>query len=380
MNSTIRQGYRQHRELLQRELGQWATSCDISLTPKHQHIVQTLDWLDVESLLGYAGKRAGPPERSRLALAQAFVAKAVLRLGQTKQLRERLVADSALRRLLGFESSYKLPSEATFSRAFKEFAQTGLPARVHEALIRAHLGNVLIGHIARDSTAIHARERAVFMPKPAKVVRPRGRRPKDAPPEPAALPRSRIPAQLLQTPLQALADLPQDCNKGNKRDAHGSINAWVGYKLHLDVACCGVPIAAALTSASVHDNQASVPLAGLSAQRVTSLYTLMDAAYDSEALREFERSLGHVPIIAINSRGRLSPPTLDDAQLKRFGERTAVERAYSRLKDSFACDSVWVKGHAKVLCHAMFAVLALSVDALMRLMLFEHEPQVLAAP
>jgi hypothetical protein len=51
--------------------------------------------------------------------------------------------------------------------------------------------------------------------------------------------------------------------------------------------------------------------------------------------------------------------------------RTVVERANSRLKDGFACDAVWVKGHSKVLCHAMFAVLALSVDALMRLMLFE---------
>lgn len=377
MNSKARQGYRQHRELLQRELGQWATSCDVSLTPKHQRIVQTLDWLDIETMLGYAGKRSGPPERSRLALAQAFIAKAVLRLGQTKQLRERLLADTALRRLLGFESSYKLPSEATFSRAFKEFAKTNLPARVHEVLIRAHLGQELIGHIARDATAIHARERAVFTPKPVKVVRPPGRRPKDAPPAP---PRSRIPAQLLQTPLQALGDLPKACNKGKKRDAHGHINAWVGYKLHLDVACCGVPITAALTSASVQDSQVSVPLAGLSAQRVTSLYTLMDAAYDSEALRQFERNLGHVPIVAINSRGRLSPPTLDDAQCKRFGVRTVVERVNSRLKDSFACDSVWVKGHAKVLCHTMFAVLALSVDALMRLMLFEHEPEGLTGP
>lgn len=89
---------------------------------------------------------------------------------------------------------------------------------------------------------------------------------------------------------------------------------------------------------------------------------------NSEPLREFERSLGHVPIVAINSRGRAHPPTLDDAQQKRFGERTVVERINSRLKDSFACDSVWVKGHTKVLCHTMFAVLALSVDALMRLM------------
>lgn len=369
MNCTTRRGYRQHQELLQRELGQWAAVGQISLSPLHQRIVHTLDWLDLQALLGYSGKRAGAPERSRLALAQAFVAKAVLGLGQTKQLRERLLADAPLRRLLGFDSGHKLPSEATFSRAFGEFARMGLPARMHEALIRTHLGGALIGHIARDSTAIAARERAQPTLRPPQVVRRRGRRPAGQAP---ATPRSRIPAQLLQTPEQALAELPKACNKGKKRDAHGHLNAWTGYKLHLDVACCGVPITAVLTSASVHDNQLSVPLARLSAQRVSSLYTLMDAAYDSEALRQFERALGHVPIIAINGRGRAEPPTLDAAEKKRFAVRTVVERANSRLKDSFACNSIWVKGHAKVLCHAMFAVLALSVDALMRLMLYEQ--------
>ena len=63
--------------------------------------------------------------------------------------------------------------------------------------------------------------------------------------------------------------------KSKKHNAQGHFNTSVGYKLHLDVACCGVPISIALTSASVYDNQASVPLARLSASRVTSLYTLM---------------------------------------------------------------------------------------------------------
>ena len=343
MDCTTRRGYRQHQELLQRELGQWAACREISLTPMHQRIVHTLDWLDLQVLLG-----------------------------QTKQLRERLLVDAPLRRLLGFEPCHKLPSEATFCRAFAQFAGMGLPARMHEALIRSHLAGSLIGHIARDSTAIAARERAAACVRAPKVTKRRGCRPAGEPP---AAPRSRIPAQLLQTPEQALAELPKACNKGKKRDAHGNINAWIGYKLHLDVACCGVPITAALTSASVHDNQLSVPLARLSAQRVTSLSALMDAAYDSEALRALERDLGHVPIVAINGRGRSEPPTLDAAEKKRFGVRTVVERVNGRLKDSFACNSVWVKGHAKVLCHTMFAVLALSVDALMRLMLFEPVPQ-----
>ena len=396
MNCTARHGYRQHQVLLQRELGQWAAGLELSLTPLHQRIVHTLDWINMDALLGYTARTAGAPQRSRFALAQAFVAKAVLGFEQTTQLRSRLAVDSVLARLLGFESNRPLPSEATFSRAFAEFARTGLPAKAHEALIRQHLGQVVIGHIARDSTAIHARERAQYSQaetaalneakaaKQAKLVKAdkqpkrRGRPPAGAGKtnkDDKAKPRSRIPAQLLQTAQEALAELPQLCNKGKKRNAQGNFNTWVGYKLHLDVACCGVPITAALTSASVYDNQVSVPLARLSAQRVTSLYTLMDAAYDSEALRQLERELGHVPIVAINSRGRESPPTLDEAEKKRFGERTVVERINSRLKDGFGCASMWVKGHAKVLCHTSFAVLAVSVDALMRLMLHQDAPE-----
>ena len=386
MNFTARQGCRPHHMLLQRELGQWAAGVELGLTPLHQRIVHTLDWLDMERLLGYAGPRVGAPERSRVALAHAFVAKAVLGFERTTQLRSRLAVDTVLRRLLGFESNRPLPSEATFSRAFAEFARLGLPAKAHEALIRQHLGASVIGHIARDATAICARERAQYSAaetaalnaakaakadKALKVPKRRGRPAAGSAKRDKATPRSRIPAQLGQTAQEALADLPQLCNKGKKRNAQGHLNTWVGYKLHLDVACCGVPISAVLTSASVYDNQASVPLARLSAQRVTSLYTLMDAAYDSEPLRQFERELGHVPIVAINSRGRENPPTLGAAEKKRFGERTVVERINSRLKDSFGCASMWVKGHAKVLCHTTFAVLAVSVDALMRLMLYQ---------
>jgi len=290
MNCTARHGYRQHQVLLQRELGQWAAGLELSLTPLHQRIVHTLDWINMDALLGYTARTAGAPQRSRFALAQAFVAKAVLGFEQTTQLRSRLAVDPVLARLLGFESNRPLPSEATFSRAFAEFARTGLPAKAHEALIRQHLGQVVIGHIARDSTAIHARERAQYSQaetaalneakaaKQAKLVKAdkqpkrRGRPPAGAgktSKDDKANPRSRIPAQLLQTAQEALAELPQLCNKGKKRNAQGNFNTWVGYKLHLDVACCGVPIAAALTSASVYDNQVSVPLARLSAQRVT---------------------------------------------------------------------------------------------------------------
>ncbi len=52
-----------------------------------------------------------------------------------------------------------------------------------------------------------------------------------------------------------------------------------------------------LTSASVHDSQVAIPLAQMTAQRVTSLYDLMDSADDAPQIHAFSAQLGHVPII-----------------------------------------------------------------------------------
>ena len=57
-----------------------------------------------------------------------------------------------------------------------------------------------------------------------------------------------------------------------------------------------------LTSASLHDNQAAIPLAQLTAGRVQNLYDLMDSAYDAEEIRACSRKLGHVPLIDSNPR------------------------------------------------------------------------------
>ena len=42
----------------------------------------------------------------------------------------------------------------------------------------------------------------------------------------------------------------------------------------------------------------------MSAERVTNLYNLMDAEYDSYAVYKFSRLLGHVPIVDRNKHRR----------------------------------------------------------------------------
>ena len=49
--------------------------------------------------------------------------------------------------------------EATFSRAFAEFAEAALPQHTHDALIKKALNDVVIPHKSTDSTAIEAREK-----------------------------------------------------------------------------------------------------------------------------------------------------------------------------------------------------------------------------
>ena len=134
------------------------------LTPKLKRVIHILEWVRIETFTQESWNGVGRPPHERAWLANAFVAKAVLGLTTTAGLIERLTIDRALRRICGFALNKKLPSESTFSRAFAEFAEQNLAGRVHEAFIKEHLGEELIGHLSRDGTAIEARERPVRAP------------------------------------------------------------------------------------------------------------------------------------------------------------------------------------------------------------------------
>ena len=245
----------------------------------------------------------------------------MFQIDTTRALRERLANDRALRRLCGWESIRALPSEATFSRAFAEFAEGALPSRLHEALITDTMQDQLVGHVSRDATAIEGREKATPKPQqPAKPKRKRGRPRKgeERPKEP-----SRLERQQEMTLPEMLADLPQSCAVGTKRNAKGYQESWIGYKLHIDAADGGIPLSCILTSASVNDSQVAIPLATMTAERVTNLYDLMDAAYDAAEIRAHSESLGHVPIIDVNPRNNSAT---FKQELKSGGESEAHSR------------------------------------------------------
>lgn len=386
---------------LQDELGR--------LTGPAKRLVAALEMVPLARFVPCGRGWIGRPSKDRLAIASAFVAKAIYGFATTRALLDALANDAQLRKICGWREAWQVPHEATFSRAFDEFANMQLPAFVHEALIRESQSERLIGHIARDATAIEARERFPetpaqraerLAPRQAKLKQqraaarqqartahpgvpqprrkpgphgphqrhPGGKRPYVPPPD------TRLARQRSMSLSEMLEELPKHCDIGAKTNSQGNQEFWRGYKLHLDVADGQIPISAVLTSASVHDSQVAIPLATLTTQRVTYCYELMDSAYDADHIHQQSRSLGHVPIIDPHPRRGQElpfqpsgPPQLSPAQQQRYRERTMVERVNARIKDEFGGRTIRVRGHAKIMTHLMFGILALTVDQLLRI-------------
>jgi hypothetical protein len=380
---SLRESLSSYWEKFQGELFPFLEETIGFLTESHKALVTVMDMTRLEAFVPHWHGLPGRPLAERAALARAFVAKAVFNLPTTRMLIERVQADKTLRRLCGWSRPSEVPSESTFSRAFAEFADSELPSRVHEALIKQTHADRLVGHIARDSTAIEGHERLgrvdepkATAPKPA--PRKRGRPRKGE--EPVAKPKTRLERQVDMTLSQMLADLPRPCDVGCKRNAKGHQETWIGYKLHVDTADGDIPVSCILTSASVHDSQVAIPLATMTAGRLVNLYDLMDSAYDAAEIKTHSRKLGHVPIIDVNPRRDTALKqelAREEKRLKlvghrlaediRYNERSGAERVNANLKDNHGGRTVQVRGPAKVMCHLMFGVLVIAATQIIRL-------------
>jgi len=410
MKLNLRQQITQFAHLLQSSLFPMLQDELGELTGPAKRLVASLEMIPLARFVPCGRGWVGRPSKDRLAIASAFVAKAVYGFATTRALLAALANDAQLRKICGWEKAWQVPHEATFSRAFEEFAKMQLPVFVHEALIRESQSERLIGHIARDSTAIEARERfpetraqrearltarkaqrkqerqaarAAARQAAAAAGKPvprRGRPPGPSPRYPGGKrpytppPDTRLARQRSMNLAEMLEELPKQCDIGAKTNSQGNQEYWRGYKLHLDVADGQIPISAVLTSASLHDSQVAIPLATLTTQRVTYCYELMDSAYDADHIHQQSRSLGHVPIIDPHPRRGQELPfqpsgalVLSPAQQQRYRERTMVERVNARIKDEFGGRTIRVRGHAKIMTHLMFGLLALTVDQLLRI-------------
>jgi hypothetical protein len=380
--------------LLQEELFPLLESAVGPLSPQLELLASAMSMVPLERMLSARRAATGRPPEDRAALATAFVAKAILNLPTTRDLISRLKVDEALRRFCGWSTVGALPHEAKFSRAFAEFAHSELPQQLHAAVIESTQKDRLIGHIARDSTAIPVRERFPETAKQKAAKRREAKRKKQEAAKAKGKKRAphvmakckaadrgtRIQRQRHQKLERMLKELPRQCDIGTKKSSHGHLQYWRGFKIHLDVSDGQIPVSAVLTSASVHDSQVAIPLMTMTSKRVVHLYELMDSAYDADPIHEHCRQMNHVPIISPHPRRgtkkslqmqKVFPdkptPQLAPAQQERYKIRTMSERVNARLKDEFGASQIRVRGAVKVMAHLMFGVLALTVDQWLRM-------------
>ena len=177
---------------------------------------------------------------------------------------------------------------------------------------------------------------------------------------------------------EMLDDLPKECDHGKKRNAKGYTMQWKGYKLHSAVDDHCIPLAVIVSSASMHDSQAAIPL-GIKADKVANnFYDLMDSAYGIDEICLHSRSLGHVPITPPQkNRGNSKEVEREEraraalkwspAEAIRYKKRAPAERFNAILKENYLGTFVRYRGHMKVSCHTMFSVLVLTADLLLRL-------------
>ncbi len=340
-----------------------------ALDDKHRQFVAVCELCAPQDhMAAYRWCGNGCPPSDRLALCKAYIAKAVWDFATTRDLIDAILHRPALRRLCGWESLGEVPSEATFSRAFDAFARDGRPQQIHETLIKTHYGDKLAGHVSRDATAVHAREKTATKPKATTDQKrgKRGRRRKDDPPAPPPDP-TRLQRQLQRDLKANLADLPTACDWGCKKNSQGKVEYWPGYKANLDVIDGDIPVSFILTSASVHDSQVAIPLAQMTAARIANLYDLSDAAYDAKEIREMSARLGHVALIDHNPR-RGEKIEFSPAEARRYNERTAVERVNSHLHEEHGGRHVRVRGPVKVAAHLAFGLLVIAAEQMLKML------------
>ncbi len=339
-------------------------------TEMHRRLIILVELIRPEEFIPTYRGYVGHPEKDRCAIARAFIAKHLYNISTTKHLIDRLICDPVLRRICGWESKRSIPSESTFSRAFAEFSESDLPGRMHEAFIKEHHQDRIIGHISRDSTSIEAREKVKKIEEEKteeeKTQKKRGRPKKGE--ERELQPLTRLERQVNMSLPEMLADLPQECDIGTKKNSKGFKITWKGYKLHIDTADGDIPISAILTSASPHDSQVSIPLSRTTVRRVVYLYELMDAAYDAEIIRSDSIANDHVPLIDFNKRSPNDEREFLPHEKERYKNRSSSERVNSLLKDNHGGSTVRVKGSKKVKTHLMFGLLVIAVEQTLRLL------------
>jgi len=249
---------------------------------------------------------------------------------------------------------------------------------VHQELVKKMYENKIIGHLIKDSFPIEAREKAQ---KKEGTPKERKKANKARLAKERREGNSRKQKQLREPcPNRMIEELPKACDIGSKTSPDGHKQFWRGYKFHLASTDGCIPIACVITSASLNDCEAAIPLAAQANLLVTNFYDLMDSAYDTQEIKEYSLRLGHIPIIDPGSRTKEQKAKkqaelearkairIEPAEVVRYKNRFPGERINAQILDYYGGRNITVKGHCKIYCHMMFGVLALTASSLFNLL------------
>ena len=118
----------------------------VEMTAKLYQLVTILEVLQIERFVAAPSPYVrGVKPKDRRCLARACVAMAFYGGTDRQAFRDRLRADAALRKVCGWTSRGQVPSLATFSRAFRDFARPGWPTRCMPCWCRAGGGRTWCG-------------------------------------------------------------------------------------------------------------------------------------------------------------------------------------------------------------------------------------------
>lgn len=352
-----------------------------TLSTKEEKLIKILDFAQIEKNVTVVTITNTPKDREEI--ARAFIAKSVYNMQTTRDLIDRLHSDRVLRVLCGWRYKIDIPSEAKFSRVFKELSDLKIAEKTHEQFVKEYLCDTVFMYNASDATKIPLREKPVKIEKEEKPKYKAGRPKKGEKREPIK-PKILEQQKDMKTTNDMLSLVSTKCGVGIKQNSKGNREVWMGGKLNISAVDGDIPITAFYSGANVHDSSVALPLINETSKRVIYLHDLLDAGYDSDIIREYSLKLNHKPIIDINPKN--SKVLKQKIQLQKeekekfeylnlsqdstehhYNQRSMVERVNKYLKDDFGCNTIYYKGATKVASVLAFGILSVCIHQSLKL-------------
>ncbi len=352
-----------------------------TLSTKEEKLIKILDFAQIEKNVTVVTITNTP--KDRIEIARAMIAKSVYNMQTTRDLIDRLHSDRVLRVLCGWRYKIDIPSEAKFSRVFKELSDLQIAQKTHKKFVNEYLSDTVFMYNATDAAMIPLREKPVKIKKEEKPKNKVGRPKKGEKREPVK-PKILELQKEMKTTKKMLSLVSTVCGVGVKQNSKGNREITIGGKLHISAVDGDIPIAAFYSGANVHDSSVALPLINETGKRVMYLRDLLDAGYDSDIIREYSEKLNHKAIIDINPKNskelKQKIQLIKDEKVKfeflnlpkssdehHYNQRSMVERVNKYLKDDFGCNTIYYQGATKVASVLSFGILSVCIHQSLKL-------------